>query len=129
MTLQLTGIKGVRLKPSCRNQARLMPRTEGVSSESINQKHAFFARRTHTYMAQGIPRSRRRFPLGEALPLHFGWVELRDYPKCVWGPNVSPHCPPPPGEVDCWLRFVAGRWLLQLCYPCFLTLPSPPGRG
>jgi len=38
----------------------------------------------HTYLAQGTPWSWRRFPSSEALPLHFGWADLDDHPKCGW---------------------------------------------
>ena len=36
----------------------------------------------HTYLAQGKPWSSRRFPQEEALPLHFGWADTCDNPKC-----------------------------------------------
>ena len=36
----------------------------------------------HTYLVQGIPWSWRRFPQGEAFPLHFGRADLCDLPKC-----------------------------------------------
>ena len=38
----------------------------------------------HTYLAQGIPWSIRRFPQVEALPLHSGWADPCDHPKCGW---------------------------------------------
>ena len=38
----------------------------------------------HTYLAQGTPWSLRRFPQGEACPLHFGRADLCDHPKCGW---------------------------------------------
>ena len=38
----------------------------------------------HTYLAQGIPWSFRRFPQGEAWSLHSGWADLCDHPKCGW---------------------------------------------
>ena len=38
----------------------------------------------HTYLAQGIPWSRRRFPQGEAFPLHYGLADPCDHPKCGW---------------------------------------------
>lgn len=36
----------------------------------------------HTYLAQRTPWSRRRFLQGEAFPLHLGWADPCDYPKC-----------------------------------------------
>ena len=39
---------------------------------------------THTYLAQETPWSMRRFPQGEAPPLHYGWVDPCDHPKCGW---------------------------------------------
>lgn len=36
----------------------------------------------YTYLAQEIPRSGRRFSQGEILPLHYGWVDPCEYPKC-----------------------------------------------
>ena len=38
----------------------------------------------HTYLAQGLPWSRRRCPQSEALPLHSGLADLCDHPKCGW---------------------------------------------
>jgi len=38
----------------------------------------------HTYLAQGLPWSRRWCPQGEALPLHSGWADACDRPKCGW---------------------------------------------
>ena len=38
----------------------------------------------HTYLAQEIPWSIRRFSQGEAFPLHSGWADPCDHPKCGW---------------------------------------------
>ena len=38
----------------------------------------------HTYLAQRIPWSMRRFLQCEALPLHSGWADRCDHPKCGW---------------------------------------------
>lgn len=46
----------------------------------------------HTYLVQGIPWSARRFPQGEALPLHSGWVDPCDHPKCGWLGHVIYQC-------------------------------------
>jgi len=36
----------------------------------------------HTYLAQKLPWSRWRCFQDEAQPLHWGWVDSCDYPKC-----------------------------------------------
>ena len=38
----------------------------------------------HTYLARGTLWSLRQFPQGEAFPLHYGWADPCDHPKCGW---------------------------------------------
>ena len=63
----------------------------------------------HTYLAQGIPWSTKWFPHGEAFPLHSGWADPCDCPKC--------------GQLRCTI-FVSGghfKWSLHMSRISVLT--------